>query len=198
LRRTWDNHAQITGLLVFVDRGSIFQCFVGACIACTFLVVQTWHRPYVEYMDNLLKVSVQTRVGFNHIQALHIVCSVARTVLCRTCLHESLVCNWRTIKSEEAKLDCRWQVVAEAQLFMTLLLTIILRFSADQLDADTLSEDQCGIRLRKSSSSAACHDCVQSADCASVRAGTARCSSSSFSPRPRSPRSSPHARFSIS
>jgi hypothetical protein len=45
-----------------------------------------------------------------------------------------------------------WQVVAEAQLFMTLLLTIILRFSAEQLDVDALSEDQCGTRLRKSSS----------------------------------------------
>jgi hypothetical protein len=114
LRRTWDNHAQITGLLVFVKRGSIFQCFVGACIACTFLVVQTWHRPYVEHMDNLLKVSVQTRVGFNHIHAHSIDCSVARTVLCSmqlvcACLVGQIV-YWRTIISEEAKLDRGWHL----------------------------------------------------------------------------------------
>ena len=43
----------ITGLLVCVDRG-IFWCFVGAWIACKFLVAQTtvscW--PYVERLDN--------------------------------------------------------------------------------------------------------------------------------------------------
>ena len=69
-------YAQITGLLVFVKRGSIFQCFVGACIACTFLGVQMWHRPYVEHMDNLLKVSAQTRVGFTHIHTHTAVCSM--------------------------------------------------------------------------------------------------------------------------
>ena len=47
-----------------------------------------------------------------------------------------------------------WQVVAEAQLFMTLFLSVILRVSAEQLDADALSEDECGAGLRDSSISA--------------------------------------------
>ena len=61
------------------------------------------------------------------------------------------------------KTNRRSQVVAEAQLFMTLFLSVILRVSAEQLDADALSEDECGAGLRDSSSSAACHDCVRRA-----------------------------------
>ena len=49
------------------------------------------------------------------------------------------------------KTNRRSQVVAEAQLFMTLFLSVILRVSAEQLDADALSEDECGAGLRYSS-----------------------------------------------
>ena len=52
------------------------------------------------------------------------------------------------------KTNRRSQVVAEAQLFMTLFLSVILRVSAEQLDADALSEDECGAGLRYSSISA--------------------------------------------
>ena len=45
----------LTGLLIFIKQGSIFQCFAGQCIACTFLAVQLWHMPYVEHTDNILK-----------------------------------------------------------------------------------------------------------------------------------------------
>jgi hypothetical protein len=41
----------LTGLLVFVDQGGIFQCFVGACIACAFLAVQLKFWPYVEHVS---------------------------------------------------------------------------------------------------------------------------------------------------
>jgi hypothetical protein len=66
----------LTGLLAFIDQGSIFQCFVGACIACTFLTVQLKFWPYANHTDNVLKA------------------------------------------------------VAEGQLFLTLLLSIVLRSEA--------------------------------------------------------------------
>ena len=52
------------------------------------------------------------------------------------------------------KTNRRSQVVAEVQLFMTLFISVILRVSAEQLDADALSEDECGAGLRDSSISA--------------------------------------------
>jgi hypothetical protein len=45
----------LTGLLVFIDQGSIFQCFAGQCIACAFLAVQLKFWPYAEHFDNVLK-----------------------------------------------------------------------------------------------------------------------------------------------
>jgi hypothetical protein len=83
----------LTGLLVFVEQGSIFQCFVGACIACAFLAVQLKFWPYNEHTDNVLKA------------------------------------------------------VAEGQLFITLLLSIVLRFSEEELDDDALDADQYGTIL---------------------------------------------------
>ena len=46
----------LTGLLVFIDQGSIFQCFAGQCIACAFLAMQLKFWPYADHTDNVLKV----------------------------------------------------------------------------------------------------------------------------------------------
>eukprot|EP01051_Picozoa_sp_SAG22_P006365 SAG22_NODE_413_length_10849_cov_6.078977_7_plen_1231_part_00 len=83
----------LTGLLVFVDQGSIFQCFVGAVISFAFFAVQVACRPYAQASENLIKA------------------------------------------------------VAEAQLFLTLLLSIVLRVSEDELDKDAFDEDQYGTLL---------------------------------------------------
>lgn len=83
----------ISGLLVFVDQGSIFQCFAGSCIAFAFFAIQVTTWPYTEKADNLLKA------------------------------------------------------VAEGQLFLTLLLSIVLRTANDALVADALGEDDYGAIL---------------------------------------------------
>jgi hypothetical protein len=83
----------LTGLLAFINQGSIFQCFVGACIAFAFFAVQLTFMPYADITDNVLKA------------------------------------------------------VAEAQLFLTLLLSIVLRFSEEELKNDALNEDQYGTVL---------------------------------------------------
>jgi hypothetical protein len=77
----------LTGLLIFVDQGSIFQAFVGACVAFGFFAAQVKCEPFVNPIDNLLKA------------------------------------------------------VAEAQLFLTLLGSIVLR---TDLGKDALSEDSYG------------------------------------------------------
>ena len=82
-----------SGLLVFVDQGSIFQCFVGTCVAFAFMVIQVTTWPYLERGDNLLKA------------------------------------------------------VSEAQLFLTLLLSIVLRTSNAALFTDALGENDYGAIL---------------------------------------------------
>ena len=79
----------LSGLLVFVEQGSIFQCFAGSCVAFAFFAIHVVTWPYIEKADNILKA------------------------------------------------------VAEAQLFLTLLLSIVLRTSEDALDADALTADNC-------------------------------------------------------
>jgi NADH:ubiquinone oxidoreductase subunit 3 (subunit A) len=84
----------LTGLLVFVDQGSIFQCFAGACVSFVFFAIQVVTLPYKEWADNILKAT------------------------------------------------------AEAQLFLTLLLSIVLRTSdGGALDTDALDADGYGTIL---------------------------------------------------
>jgi hypothetical protein len=45
----------LTGILVFIKRGTIFQAFTGGCIAVVFLGVHCWVWPYKEQTDNALK-----------------------------------------------------------------------------------------------------------------------------------------------
>jgi len=47
----------LTGLLIFIDQGSIFQAFCGGCVAFLFFAVQCSARPYANTEDNILKVS---------------------------------------------------------------------------------------------------------------------------------------------
>lgn len=80
----------LTGLLIFVDQGTVFQAFVGVCIAFAFFAVQVRCWPYTNQADNWLK-------------------------------------------------SC-----AEAQLFMTLLVSIVLR---TQLFKDFLTHEDYGVIL---------------------------------------------------
>jgi hypothetical protein len=77
----------LTGLLIFVDQGSVFQAFVGGCVAFVFFAVQVKCEPFVNPIDNLLKAA------------------------------------------------------AEAQLFLTLFISVVLR---TDLGKDALSEDAYG------------------------------------------------------
>ena len=45
----------LTGLLIFVDQGSIAQAYVATLTAFTFTVIQTKYMPYAAQKDNLLK-----------------------------------------------------------------------------------------------------------------------------------------------
>ena len=46
----------LTGLLIFIDQGSIFQAFCGGVVAFVFFAVQCAVRPYVSVSDNVLKM----------------------------------------------------------------------------------------------------------------------------------------------
>lgn len=45
----------LTGLLIFIDQGSIFQAFCGGVVAFVFFAVQCMARPYASVTDNILK-----------------------------------------------------------------------------------------------------------------------------------------------
>ena len=77
----------LTGLLIFVDQGSVFQAFIGGCVSFSFFAIQVKCQPFKEDIDNLLKA------------------------------------------------------VAEAQLFITLFISVVLR---TDLGNDALSEDSYG------------------------------------------------------
>lgn len=80
----------LTGILTFIDQGSVLQAFAGTCIAFFFCCLQCRVCPYRERSDNLLKAC------------------------------------------------------AEGQLFVTLLISIILR---TQLDREHLTPDEYGTIL---------------------------------------------------
>ena len=52
----------LTGLLIFVSRGSMFQIVVTACMCAVFGTTTAWVQPYAEPAANLFKVA--TEVSF--------------------------------------------------------------------------------------------------------------------------------------
>ena len=52
----------MSGLLIFIDQGSIFQAFCGGAVAFVFFSVQCRTWPYVSMTDNMLKAVAEAEL----------------------------------------------------------------------------------------------------------------------------------------
>jgi hypothetical protein len=52
----------LTGILSFIDQGTVLQAFAGTCIAVCFLSIQCRLCPYRERSDNLLKACAEAQL----------------------------------------------------------------------------------------------------------------------------------------
>lgn len=103
----------LTGLLIFVAQGSVFQAFAGACIGCCFLATQARYRPFAETQDNVLKAVAEAQLFLTLLVSIVLRTDLGKDFLTTdSCKRKSIVCSILAVLSNsKASWLCWYGVV---------------------------------------------------------------------------------------